>query len=613
MKTCSVRSPIQTYLEFLYDKFIELRDGAVADYIPELAKADPNWFGIAIVTVDGHVYQVGDTREPFTIQSISKPIAYGLALEDHDTEGVIAKVGVEPTGDAFNSISLDPVTGCPLNPMINAGAVATTGLIEGATAEERLGRILKTFSHYVGHPVAVNEAVYASERDTGHRNRAISHMLRNFNVLEDPPERALDLYFRQCSISVTCRDLALMAACLANNGVNPITSEVALQSRYVQKVLSVMSTCGMYDYAGGWIYDVGMPAKSGVAGGIMAVLPGQLGIGVFSPPLDAKGNSVRGIAVCRELSEAFNLHLFHGVRTSASVVRARYDGLTVHSKRIRSTVAYDVLHEHGGSIRVYELQGDMVFGSTENVLNDILSAAPEVEYLVLDFKRVLSVDKGACRALADLACAFQSSGRVVLFTRAKHLYDFLRGLKQVPGITEIPRFLDFKDIDRAMEWCEDRLLASFPNAGDFEDDLELRKQEMFAGLESAELDFLRSIMVPHEYAPDELIIRHGEPAHAVYFLCEGRASVLLPVDGGYHRLATVSAGMYVGEMAMLDPRPRSANVRADTRVICYELPFAAMGSSEPSVVAIRSKLLHNLARGLARKLRYANIEIQSLV
>jgi len=612
MTSGHLHSPIQAYLERLHEKYLALRDGAVADYIPELAKADPEWFGIAIVTVDGHVYQVGDTRQSFTIQSISKPIVYGLALEDNGIEAVRGKVGVEPTGDAFNSISLDPATGCPLNPMINAGAVATTSLVKGKDPAERLARLLRTFSLYFGHDVGIDEVVYASERDTGHRNRAISHMLRNFDVLEGNPEEPLDLYFRQCSILVNCRDLAMMAASLANNGINPITSVAAVKSQYVEKMLSVMSTCGMYDYAGGWIYDVGMPAKSGVAGGIMAVLPGQLGVGIFSPRLDARGNSVRGIAVCRELSQDFNLHMFHAVRTAASVVRARYDAGKVHSKRARPEAAAALLREHGKAIRVYELHGDLVFGTTEIVINQVVGDADAIDYLVIDFQRVLSVDTAASRLLGDLLLEFGRAGKTVLLARTGHLYAFTRALARMLGEEKPAELFAHGEIDVALEWCEEQLLGKLTAGHVPHVATELGAQAMFAGLTPAELDFMRGVMIEREFGPGDLIIERGNMAEHIYFLLEGEASVLLPVDRGEHRLATVSAGMYVGEMAMLDRSPRSANVRADTRVVCYELPFAAIGGDEPAVVAIRAKLLHNLAGGLASKLRQANIEIRSL-
>src|SRR5258705_13374110 len=193
------------------------------------------------------------------------------------------RVGVEPSGDAFNSISLDPLSGRPLNPMINAGAIATTGMVKGKDVAHRLARVLEHFSRYLDHPLTIDENVYRSENTTGHRNRAIGHMLRNFDILTEPPEPVVDLYFKQCSVSVNCRNLAVMAATLANHGTNPITGRQAIRGEYVESVLSVMGSCGMYDYAGEWLYRVGMPAKSGVSPGGLSVLPRQVGIGGFFP------------------------------------------------------------------------------------------------------------------------------------------------------------------------------------------------------------------------------------------------------------------------------------------------------------------------------------------
>jgi glutaminase len=302
-------APVQRFLNGVHERYSDTDEGEIADYIPELSKADPRWFCISVVTLDGHEYSAGDSGIPFTIQSISKPFVYGLALEDHGEEHVLERVGLEPTGDAFNAISLDPQTGRPANAMINAGAIATAAMVQ-ANGVGALQRIIDMFSRYAGRELHVDEAVYRSESDTGHRNRAIGHLLRNFGIVVDGPDDALDLYFNQCSVSVTSRDLAVMAATLANKGVNPVTGERAIDACHVTGVLSMMSSCGMYDYAGEWIYRVGMPAKSGVSGGILAVLPGQLGIGVFSPPLDSRGNSVRGVKVCSAFSGAYNLHLF---------------------------------------------------------------------------------------------------------------------------------------------------------------------------------------------------------------------------------------------------------------------------------------------------------------
>lgn len=309
-KMKSAASPLRTVLRELYDKYLPLRDGKVADYIPELAKADSGSFGISVVTKDGQVFSAGDVKQQFTIQSISKPFVFGLALEMHGREHVLSKVGVEPTGEAFNAIVLDEASNRPFNPMVNSGAVATADLIEGKDFPERVSRLIGMFSKYCGRQVYVDNTVFMSERATGHRNRAIGHLMLNFGMVRDRIEESLELYFQQCSMMVSCHDLAVMGATLANGGVNPISGERAIEQRYVKYLLSIMLSCGMYDYAGEWAYRVGIPSKSGVAGGIVAVIPGVAGIGIYSPPLDAKGNSVRGIKVFEELSERFGLHAF---------------------------------------------------------------------------------------------------------------------------------------------------------------------------------------------------------------------------------------------------------------------------------------------------------------
>ncbi len=297
-------------LNELHLRYRALGEGAVANYIPELAKANPDWFGICAVTTDGQIYEVGDFDRRFTIQSISKPFVYGLALEDHGREAVMQRVGVEPTGDAFNSIIKLDAVNRPHNPCVNAGAIATTSLVHGSDPTARLNRVLDMFQRYVGHTVDVDMSVFMSERTTGHRNRAIAHLMLNFGMIGSNVEQILDLYFQQCSILANCRDLAMMGATLANGGVNPVTGQRAVDSQYIRDILTIMYTCGMYDYAGQWAYSVGLPAKSGVAGGIVAVLPGRLGIAVYSPPLDSRGNSVRGIRVCEDLSRHFGMHLF---------------------------------------------------------------------------------------------------------------------------------------------------------------------------------------------------------------------------------------------------------------------------------------------------------------
>lgn len=306
----NVSAPFLAVLNDLYSKYKSQKEGTLANYIPELAKVNPELFSICIVTVDGQTYQVGDYQQQFTIQSISKVFAYGLALEDHGRDYVLTRVGVEPTGDAFNAIILDETSKRPYNPMVNAGAIATTSLIKGSGPTERLNRVLEMFSKYTGRDTMVDISVFTSERSTGHRNRAIAHLMLNFGMIDQNIEEVLDLYFQQCAVMVNCQDLAVMAATLANKGINPVTKKQALDRSYVKDILSVMYTCGMYNFAGEWVYKVGLPAKSGVCGGIMAVVPHKMGIGVFSPLLDVRGNSVRGVKVCEELSRRLGLHLF---------------------------------------------------------------------------------------------------------------------------------------------------------------------------------------------------------------------------------------------------------------------------------------------------------------
>lgn len=313
---------ILSTLEAIHQRHKELQEGRVADYIPALGEADPGHFGIAVVTADGQTYTAGDTDVPFTIQSISKPLSFALALEACGAEETYRHVGTEPTGDSFNAINFDEATNRPFNPMVNAGAIAMSALIHDNCGADPFETIRSTYSRLAGRGLDLDDIVYRSEKETGHRNRAIAHLMRHANIIKDPVEDELDLYFRQCSIRVTAKDLAVMAATLANIGQNPLTGETVFSPLNVRHALSVMFTCGMYDYAGQWAVDVGLPAKSGVSGGIMAVVNRQIGIGVFSPPLDAYGNSVRGIKACVDLAEEFGLHAFEFTNAGGGLLKA---------------------------------------------------------------------------------------------------------------------------------------------------------------------------------------------------------------------------------------------------------------------------------------------------
>ena len=307
---------IQAVIEDLYHKYRSCSEGTIASYIPELAKANPDDFAIVVVTVDGEVFKVGKSEVPFSLQSTSKPFTYGLILEDFGREFVLSKVGVEPTGEAFNSIvELEKQTHLPYNPMINSGAIAVSSLIKAPHFSERVKRVMTLFENYMGHSLIGDEAIFQSEKNTAHRNRSIAHLLRHFNVIEDDIDESLDLYFKQCSILANTQDLAMMAATLANNGVQPLTQKTAIKSEFVADLLSLMFTCGMYDSSGEWAYSVGIPAKSGVSGAILGVVPGIMGIAVFSPPIDSKGHSVRGVKVFQELSKNLNLSIFKGKKS----------------------------------------------------------------------------------------------------------------------------------------------------------------------------------------------------------------------------------------------------------------------------------------------------------
>jgi glutaminase len=314
-------STIQEILDEIHEKYRNVDDGAVATYIPELGKADPSLFGLCIMTVDGQVFSAGDCHHEFTIQSMCKPFAFQMALEQHGPEKLHAHVGVEPSGDAFNSIELDPKTTRPFNPMVNAGAIAVSSLIRQSPVDAGIAAFVDRMSRAAGRTLKIDEAVLQSESSTGHRNRAMGHLLLNFGIVDSEVECSLQQYFSQCSLLVNCFDLASMGATLANIGRHPVSNDSVFDFRYIKHVLSVMFTCGLYDHAGNWAYDVGLPAKSGVSGGIFGVVNRQIGIAVYSPKLDSHGNSVRGLLACRDLAARLGLHAFEFTNAGSSFMQ----------------------------------------------------------------------------------------------------------------------------------------------------------------------------------------------------------------------------------------------------------------------------------------------------
>ncbi len=604
-------APVTSYLERLHSRHANLVDGTVATYIPELAKADPAWFGIALTTVDGASYEIGHARQPFTIQSISKPLTYGLALDDLGEAAVRRRIGVEPTGDAFNSITLAPGSGSPLNPMVNSGAIAAASLVRADGDRTATMRIVEHIGAFAGRDLTVDVAVLESERATGHRNRAIAHLLMASGTLDTDPHEALDRYFAQCSVSIDGHDLSVIAATLANGGVNPLTGVRVAASSTVRAVLSVMTTCGMYDSAGDWLYAVGLPAKSGVSGGIMAVVPGQLGIGIFSPPLDSHGNSVRGIAVCRDLVGDLDLHLVGRGRPRVGPVRARHPVSEIASKRHRDEADRAILAAAGYLAEVREIQGELTFLAAEAATRG-LEADGQPRWVVLDLRHVKGVDHGAATLVADLVMDLRAETRELVLSGAD---DFAAAVAMIDDTLITAGFdpiLTFRDIDLAREWCEERVLALHRAEEVASGPVDLAEHELLRGVDAAGLAVLSACLRRVCYVPGTRIVQRGEPGDRLFLITSGRLSVTIDVSGGVKRLSTLSGGMVFGELSLIGRETRTADVHADTMVECHVLEaddFDALMSEHPALACI---LLTNLLRVVGRTARRMTGEVALL-
>lgn len=606
-----MRSPIQSYLEGLHSQLTGLTAGQVASYIPELTKANPNWFGMCVVTLDGTAYSVGDSEQPFTVQSISKPFVYGAALADRGREFVSSKIGVEPSGDAFNSIRLDPQTGAPLNPMINAGAIAAASLVAGNTPAEQWKRMAACLSVFMGRDISVDGAVYRSESETGFRNRAIAWMLKNFGIIEGEPMPVLENYFRQCSVLANCRDLAFMAATLANRGVHPLTGQRALPAEHVGRVLSVMATCGMYDYAGSWLYEVGMPAKSGVGGGILAVLPGRFGIGVFSPLLDEKGNSVRGIEACKRFSQDFHLHVFDHTNNPAMALGRVYTGADAPSRRQPLAAAHTHLSAHADRIKYLCLHGFLAVDGVEYIIRQMHLMASTAHSFVLDMHKVSGITESAARFLNQARLGFRAEGIAVVFSRLQGRHALVDPLSKAADSGD-RGFLCFEDNDLAAEWCENRLLgeaARIPaTVGTLAD------SPLFKGMPAALVRQVTAVTRVKVFAAGEPIVVAGQAADGYLFFIEvGQVSILVPLPtGGHQRIASLGPGMNFGEMVLLGQTIRSASAHADTAVRCRLLHVSDFDKLSEEMPSLKIVLLENLAKDMGENLRRATQWIAGL-
>ncbi|TVR22626.1 MAG: glutaminase A [Nitriliruptor sp.] len=601
-----MRDTITRIIEEVHRRYAGTMDGSLADYIPELTRADPNHFGIAVVTADGYRYAVGDVDVPFTIQSVSKAFTYGMALDHRGAAAVEERVGVEPSGEAFNSISLDPGTGRPRNPMINAGAIAVTGMLPDREAEPRFEHIRSTFSRFAARELTWDDEVYASESATGFRNRAIANLLRSFDILDGPTDPVVEDYFRQCSLQVTCSDLATMAATLAHGGVNPVTGDAVLTLGNVEKVLSVMATCGMYDYSGTWVYEVGLPAKSGVGGGVLGVLPGQFGIALFSPLLDEKFNSVRGVAGFRDLSREFDLHLLRAPSMSKHAIRRHYRLSDVSSRRGRPDEDLELLAEVGRKVLVLELQGDLFAASLERVIRSLASDGDGVEVVVLDLRRAGATDGSTVGLLRGLAETVAAVGQHLVVTDQARVLpsDAFAGLD-----VEVARTLD-----DAMRGCEDALLGDAGRAPAGSVRLDLAEFELVRHLGDHERARLLPRFVERSYAAGEVIVEQGADADALYLLGSGVAEVEFadPLDGSVERIADLYPGVVIGELGLLGQGRRSATVRAVTDVACFELSRFEFFFIVRSYNVFYTRIIEDLLVSTAERLRRANREASLL-
>jgi glutaminase len=305
-KTAAPAGPAyQDAVNAAYAKFKDLKEGKNADYIPALAKVDPNIYGIALITVDGKVYTTGDLTSEVSIQSISKVFTMAKVMEEQGVDAIKNNMGVDATGQVFNSINaVEQYKGSEMNAMVNPGAITATSMVSGASRDEVWNKILSWYSDFAGRPLGVNKEVFDSEAATNQRNQAIAMLMFAYGHIKENPLQACDIYTEQCSVNVNAKDLAEMAATLANGGKNPVTGKQCMNTDNVPEVLAVMATAGLYDDSGKWLYWTGLPGKSGVGGGVIAVSPGKFGIAVISPPLDAAGNSVKAQKTIAEISNA---------------------------------------------------------------------------------------------------------------------------------------------------------------------------------------------------------------------------------------------------------------------------------------------------------------------
>lgn len=583
-----MESPIDQYLRELHAEVLELREGTPYPVAPAGTQIDPDDFGICLATVDGYVYEVGTTRKKFSLQSLSKPFSYGLALADLGPAAVDEKVDVEPSGDSFTEISLAPGSGRPANAMINAGALAVASLIKGTGGRSAIDRIVDFYSAFAGQQLKSNGRVYAAERRHSDHNHALAYLLSSFGIIESRPTAALETYLRQCAVQVTCRDLSLMAATLANGGTQPVTGVEALGIDAVEQVLSVMMTSGMYDNAGDWVVTVGMPAKSGVGGGTLAVLPGQAGLAVYSPPLDEHGSSVRGVATCRRLSRDTEMHFVRSARAGKSAIRTTYPITQTPSPIRRTEEAGAVLRETGERAQVIELGGDLLFAGTESMIREITALSDGIDVLVLDVRRVDEISRVSIDMLRAAIDQLAATGRELVIIDPED---------RLASSLDRDRVATFGTLATAVAYCEDQLLRRHAPDLPAPGAISVVDSPALADLTREERAALAARMESRSYDDGEIVRRVGQRFGGIYFIVSGRINTLArDAAGNRVTLSTLSAGMTFGELALGSEDRQETTEKAEGHLELMVLSNEAIDALEREDPPLATALWRALTR-----------------
>ena len=600
--------PIETFLNDCIVSYRDEAEGDLANYIPELAKANPDHFGISVATIDGHVHEAGDSHVEFTIQSISKAFVFALALELCGPEVVAETIGVEPSGDPFNSIRLN-AQNRPFNSMVNAGAIACTGLLYNKLGRDTFGFIQDRLGLFAGRTLDMDESVFRSELASGDRNRAIAWLLRSNDILHSDVDYILEMYFRQCSLLVTSRDLAIMGATLACAGVNPVTGRKVISPEATARGLSVMVSAGMYDFSGEWLYRVGLPAKSGVGGGIVAVLPAQLGLGTFSPLIDALGNSVRGVKVCERLSDHFGLHLMNRTGDVRTSIAADFDMSQYKSSRDRHHEEASVLEQYGYHVRVIELCGALNFVNCDYICRTINSRAfPEI--IIISLSRVTGFSKASARLLADQFSTMMELETRVVIVASQNQSAFSEMIKSYMHNSPAAPWIAFEHLDEAINWAEDQVIFLYGGFSHIGSTVDLSEQPLLKGMSDSQLSTIREACDALVFRSGEPIIFEGEVPDSVFFLTSGVVGVRLSTGT---RVASLDAGTCFGEMALVnDTQRRSADVIADVASRCLRLSLEAIDRLRQDEPAIVENIMHNLAALLAERLQKTNLKLDAI-